>query len=87
MKYEVIENGTMRGGDFLISSDGHIYTVRRKNKKDTIVWLCTREQKMMCLATVRQRSGEQFLRNLIPHSHPPDMSAAVRIKFSIKVCN
>ncbi|WAR17915.1 hypothetical protein MAR_032509, partial [Mya arenaria] len=71
VEYEVVEEGSNRKRQKLVSSDGFSYCVK-KETDSSWQWKCSiRHKDMSCYASVNQR-GEVFSRGAKEHCHPAD---------------
>jgi len=82
--YEVVDEGSQKGKQKLVDSDGYTYTVKRKGTNGT-EWTCSvRNKNVHCRATVRQ-SGDTFVRGPQPHIHDSVLGADIATKLKVAV--
>ncbi|XP_053384651.1 uncharacterized protein LOC123549348 [Mercenaria mercenaria] len=82
--FNVVEGGTKRGGQKLVSSDGYTYT-RRNVKEGRVYWTCSiRNRNFKCMASVKQY-GDLFTPSLNGHQHPAVPGALKKVTIAAKV--
>ncbi|ESO08389.1 hypothetical protein HELRODRAFT_169214 [Helobdella robusta] len=60
--FEIVKQATKRGGDHLVSSDGHNLTVKSKTKKGKTTWVCAKKTNG-CKAIVIQQDNNFTIKN------------------------
>lgn len=78
--FQLVNTGTQRSKNKLVSSDGYTYTFKRQNQSST-EWRCSvRNKSLTCPVTVTQR-GDQFTVNKTHlHAAQPGILSAVIIQ-------
>lgn len=84
--YEIVEGGSGRGCQKLVSSDGYAYVKKRTLANGTIDWRCSvRGQGSGCPAGVKQR-GLQFRVAGGNHNHESKPGLLTAVKIKTEVC-
>ncbi|KAH3702823.1 hypothetical protein DPMN_077849 [Dreissena polymorpha] len=79
--FTVIEEGTLKKCNKLVSSDGFAYIIKKTTKK-AVQWRCNqRRTGQICYASVRQE-GDIFSRGTTAHNHPADPLMRQKVEIS-----
>lgn len=82
--YKVLQSGSSRGGQLLVSSTGYSFGIKHVNQS-SINWRCSvRNQTNRCYATVIQK-GDQYCQGVPTHTHPADVKLPMRKELFSKV--
>ena len=78
--FELLDNGTQRGGVMLADSIGFTYTKKRETEAGKVTWRCSvRSAAHTCKAGVTQ-TGQEYTRTAYGHDHPAQPGTAERIR-------
>lgn len=76
--FEIIRNGSKKGGDKLVDSLGHQYNIKRHQKSSTRRQCMVRPKWYACTTMVVQRDGSFEVKG--NHNHVVKVGAAVAVK-------
>ncbi|WAR10383.1 hypothetical protein MAR_035459, partial [Mya arenaria] len=86
VRFEVLENGTERGGKKFVSSDSFSYTQKSRMRVIgwTRQWRCSVRGKTPCTATVNKKEGI-FKRGINDHNHASDGNIGKKLKVKAEI--